>query len=99
MNETIAGLTLLALGNGAPDLFTSIVTETQDIGVVFSEIFGGACLVSGLTVAIIAFINPFNVYPPTFLRDIFFFILGIFLIDVYTLDGYITAVESGGIKF
>lgn len=54
LSETVAGVTLLALGNGAPDVITAIVAGGSDdggISLVIGSIFGGGLFVTTATFA------------------------------------------------
>ncbi|CAN1246180.1 Cation/calcium exchanger 1 [Linum grandiflorum] len=81
---TIAGVTLLSLGNGAPDVFASIVSiagkGTRDIG--FNTMVGGASFVACVVVGSICFAvhgrkknDAVRVSQSAFLRDVCFFLL------------------------
>ncbi|KAK8559296.1 hypothetical protein V6N13_098871 [Hibiscus sabdariffa] len=71
---TLAGVTLLSLGNGAPDVFSSIVSfmdsGTQDIGL--NTVLGGAffvtCVVVG-TISTLVHHKRVHVSKPAFIRD------------------------------
>ena len=45
MNETLAGVTLLAFGNGAPDVLTSFGQTDAHSGKLFTELVAGAFFV------------------------------------------------------
>ncbi|GMI94260.1 CATION/Ca2+EXCHANGER2 [Hibiscus trionum] len=71
---TLAGVTLLSLGNGAPDVFSSIVSfmdsGTQDVGL--NTVLGGAffvtCVVVG-TISTLVHHKRVHVNKPAFIRD------------------------------
>lgn len=80
LSPTIAGVTLLSLGNGAPDVFASLVSfmggGTSEVGL--NTVLGGASFVSCVVVGIISIsMRPrcVRVNKSDFLRDIFFFLL------------------------
>ncbi|XP_038992634.1 cation/calcium exchanger 2-like isoform X2 [Hibiscus syriacus] len=74
LSPTLAGVTLLSLGNGAPDVFSSIVSfmdsGTQDIGL--NTVMGGAffvtCVVVG-TISTLVHHKRVRVNKPAFIRD------------------------------
>ncbi|KAG6535131.1 cation/calcium exchanger 1-like [Zingiber officinale] len=78
---TIAGVTLLSLGNGAPDVFSSLASFSASSGVAdvgLSSILGGAFFVSSVVVAVIALLIPGGaaaIDRASFLRDLCFFLL------------------------
>ncbi|CAL1356692.1 unnamed protein product [Linum trigynum] len=80
LSPTIAGVTLLSLGNGAPDVFASIVSlagsGTRDIG--FNTMVGGASFVTCVVVGTISFLvkhRRIRVSRGAFIRDVCFFTL------------------------
>ncbi|KAJ6693899.1 hypothetical protein OIU85_004666 [Salix viminalis] len=80
LSPTIAGVTLLSLGNGAPDVFSSLVSFMGDgtSGVGFNTIIGGASFVSCVVVGIISIFakqEGFRVNRCAFFRDVCFFLL------------------------
>ncbi|KAJ6434003.1 hypothetical protein OIU84_017672 [Salix udensis] len=80
LSPTIAGVTLLSLGNGAPDVFSSLVSFMGDgtSGVGFNTIIGGASFVSCVVVGIISILakqEGFRVNRCAFFRDVCFFLL------------------------
>ena len=54
LSETVAGVTLLALGNGAPDVITAIIAGGDDddgISIAIGSIFGAGLFVTTVTLA------------------------------------------------
>jgi sodium/potassium/calcium exchanger 6 len=91
LSPTIAGVTLLSLGNGAPDVFSVFVsfidTGTTDIGL--STVLGGTSFVTCVVVGVISILvhkNNIRINKSGFIRDICFFmfvLLALLLIFVY----------------
>ncbi|GMI85462.1 CATION/Ca2+EXCHANGER2 [Hibiscus trionum] len=80
LSPTLAGVTLLSLGNGAPDVFSSIVsfmdTGTQDIGLntVLGGVFFVTCVVVG-TIGTFVHRKQVPVNKPAFVRDVCYLLL------------------------
>ncbi|XP_053963671.1 mitochondrial sodium/calcium exchanger protein-like [Anastrepha ludens] len=93
MNEHLAGVTLLAFGNGSPDLVGTF-TDLDDPG-MFPDLFGAAVFVVLLVGGLICIFYPFEMEWNNILRDACFFSLGIIFVDYCTLsDAVITPRES-----
>ncbi|KAG0452923.1 hypothetical protein HPP92_025587 [Vanilla planifolia] len=79
LSPSMAAVTLLALGNGAPDLFASVAAlhtghdRTGLAAVVSAGAFVSAFVVGA--VATLAPISPFALEPAPFIRDVFFYLL------------------------
>ncbi|KAH7571646.1 hypothetical protein JRO89_XS04G0110700 [Xanthoceras sorbifolium] len=91
---TIAGITLLSLGNGASDVFASIVsfTKSGDGDVGFNSILGGAFFVSSVVVGIISIVispKQISVDKHSFIRDLLFFLFTLFSLLLIILIGQI----------
>ncbi|KAJ4843699.1 hypothetical protein Tsubulata_003783 [Turnera subulata] len=95
LSPTIAGVTLLSLGNGAPDVFASIVSFTRSGkgGVGLNSILGGAFFVSSVVVGVISILissKEMAVDKSSFLRDGCFFLLSLCSLLLIILAGKIT---------
>ncbi|KAG5224282.1 hypothetical protein OIU78_022480 [Salix suchowensis] len=82
LSPTIAGATLLSLGNGAPDVFASVVSFTRsssgDVGL--NSILGGAFFVSSVVVGVISLLTgsrEISVDKSSFIRDVCFFLFSL----------------------
>lgn len=40
LNENLAGVTILAFGNGAPDIFTAVANYQGDSEIIYAELLG-----------------------------------------------------------
>lgn len=95
LSEHLAGITLLAFGNGSPDLFTSLASLDDDTVTLYSNIFSGAIYVSAFVSGLICVTHPFHIHGSNLVRDTTFFLLGILYIDcAVKSDGHITRLES-----
>ncbi|XP_051156265.1 mitochondrial sodium/calcium exchanger protein-like [Leptopilina boulardi] len=75
LSDSIAGVTILAFGNGAPDIFTSLASSPDDSMIMFTELIGAGVFVTALIAGSVAVFAPFQVHWKSFLRDCSFYIL------------------------
>jgi sodium/potassium/calcium exchanger 6 len=97
MSPEVAGLTILALGNGAPDLSTSIssLILAKPIDIVTGGLFGAAMFVSAIVVAAVAFIGRHvKLDAPSFIRDISFYLVATVGVYFITWDGRVFIYEA-----
>lgn len=92
LSPTIAGITLLSLGNGANDVFASIISFTKsgsgDVGL--NSILGGAFFVSSVVIGIISIlINPKHtaIDKSGFVRDVLFFLFSLSTLLIIIITG------------
>lgn len=96
---TIAGTTLLSLGNGASDVFASIVsfTKSDDAEVGFNCVLGGAFFVSCVVVGVISLVTSskeITVDKTSFFRDLIFFLTTLFSLFLIVFVGKISLLGS-----
>lgn len=94
LSPTIAGVTLLSLGNGAPDFFSSVVSFTRSSGgaVGLNTILGGAVFVSCTVLGIISILvsqKHVIVDKVSFVRDIGFLLFSLLSLTVIIYFGKI----------
>lgn len=97
MSPEVAGLTILALGNGAPDLATSIssLALAKPTDIVLGGIFGASMFVTTVVVAAVSFVGRHvKLDPPSVIRDISFFLVATFGVYFITWDGRIYLYEA-----
>ena len=71
-------MTLLALGNGAPDLFSSFsATDNDSPDLAVGGVVGAGIFITTVCVGGVAFLAPFKVTRRPFLRDVVFYIVAL----------------------
>ncbi|XP_017436076.1 cation/calcium exchanger 5 [Vigna angularis] len=86
LSPSMAAVTLLSLGNGAPDVFSSFAAlRAGQYRTGFGAILSAGTFVSALVVGFVAiFAAPFSVDPAPFVRDVLFYLTAaMFLFYVY----------------
>lgn len=94
MSENVAGVTLLAFGNGSPDIFASLATPSGDSELMYTELLGAAIFCTGLIAGIIFFIRPFKIVPQTYIRDVVFFMFSAIVIHNFMHDLRYSLIEG-----
>ncbi|KAI9098348.1 Sodium/calcium exchanger protein-domain-containing protein [Phlyctochytrium arcticum] len=95
LSESVAGVTLAAVGNGAPDLFSTFSAMTADTpGLAIGELLGAALFVSLVVVGAVAILTPFKLPRRPFIRDIVAFIGALALVFAICADKKITHWEA-----
>lgn len=101
LSPSTGGVTLLALGNGAPDVFASIASVwggNPRIGL--SAIVSAGLFVTAFVVGFVALAaSPFPLSPTTFLRDVCFYILAVTLMFLLYMSGEVYAWQALGLVF
>lgn len=97
ISQNLAGVTFLALGNGAPDVISSFVASGGDDGIEFSlgALIGAAVFVSGVVLSsVVLLAGTVKVDQFSFIRDNSLFIVSLALLIIFSIDGKIRLWES-----
>lgn len=96
LDENVAGVTFLALGNGSPDVFSTFSAMKAGSGsLAIGELIGAATFIVSVVVGSMALIKPFKVNRGPFLRDVGFFTMAIVLLLAVLFDGIVRGWEAG----
>ncbi|XP_021268833.1 sodium/potassium/calcium exchanger 6, mitochondrial isoform X11 [Numida meleagris] len=98
LSHNVAGVTFLAFGNGAPDVFSAVVafSDPRTAGLAVGAVFGAGIFVTTVVAGGIALMKPFAAASRPFLRDIIFYMVAVFLTFLVLYFGHITLGEALG---
>lgn len=97
LSHNVAGVTLLALGNAAPDLFSSFAAVTSPTGadgLGIGGLLGGGIFITTVVLSSVTLIAKFRVTRRPFLRDISFYILAVIWVGAIAWDEKVSFAES-----
>jgi sodium/potassium/calcium exchanger 6 len=95
MSESLAGVTLLAFGNGSPDVFSTFAAfRTHAASLAVGELIGAACFITAVVSGSMALIRPFAVARKSFVRDVSFFLVAAAFSMGFIVDGKLHLWES-----
>lgn len=95
MDERMAGLTLLSLANGAPDISSTYAAMNSGAtSLAIGELLGSANFELTIVIGCMSLVKPFKVSWKMIIRDIFLFSSLIILSIWFLSDGIITLAES-----
>jgi len=95
MSESLAGVTLLAFGNGSPDVFSTFAAfRTHAASLAVGELIGAACFITAVVSGSMALIRPFAVARKSFVRDVGFFLVAAAFSMGFIVDGKLHLWES-----
>ncbi|EPQ29583.1 uncharacterized protein PFL1_02802 [Pseudozyma flocculosa PF-1] len=94
LNESTAGVTFLAFGNGSPDVFSTFgAMKTGSGSLAIGELVGAASFIVSVISGSMMLIAPFRVKPWPFCRDVGFFTVAVALILIFLFDGKLRISE------
>jgi sodium/potassium/calcium exchanger 6 len=100
MSQNLAGVTFLALGNGAPDVIASIVASDDSQGIEFSvgALIGAGVFITCIVFSTVVLFNknsePIEVNGKPFIRDIILYIVALGALLVFSFGGSISLLEA-----
>ncbi|XP_037114187.1 mitochondrial sodium/calcium exchanger protein isoform X2 [Syngnathus acus] len=98
LTHNVAGVTFLALGNGAPDIFSAIAafSRPHTAGLAVGALFGAGVFVTTIVAGSVALVKPFAVPSRPFLRDVIFYMVAVFWTYLILYRGTTTLGETLG---
>lgn len=98
LSHNVAGVTFLALGNGAPDIFSAMAafSHPHTAGLAVGALFGAGIFVTTIVAGNVALVKPFAVASRPFLRDVTFYMAAVFWTFVMLYRGTTTLGETLG---
>ncbi|CAL9708313.1 unnamed protein product [Knipowitschia caucasica] len=98
LTHTVAGVTFLALGNGAPDIFSAMaaISRPHTAGLAVGALFGAGIFVTTVVAGSVALVKPFSLASRPFLRDLVFYMSAVFWTFVILYRGTISLGETLG---
>ncbi|XP_063272233.1 mitochondrial sodium/calcium exchanger protein [Prinia subflava] len=98
LTSPLHGVTFLAFGNGAPDVFSAVVafSDPRTAGLAIGAIFGAGVFVTTVVAGGIALLKPFMAASRPFLRDVIFYMVAVFITFVVLYLGRIRLGEALG---
>ncbi|XP_048198861.1 mitochondrial sodium/calcium exchanger protein isoform X2 [Perognathus longimembris pacificus] len=98
LSHNVAGVTFLAFGNGAPDIFSAMVafSDPRTASLAIGALFGAGVLVTTVVAGGITILHPFTAASRPFLRDITFYMVAVFLTFTALYHGRVTLLWALG---
>ncbi|KAL2087146.1 hypothetical protein ACEWY4_018205 [Coilia grayii] len=98
LTHNVAGVTFLALGNGAPDVFSAVAafSRPHTAGLAIGALFGAGIFVTTVVAGSVALVKPFTVASRPFLRDMIFYMAAVFWTFTILFKGHIALAEALG---
>jgi len=99
MSQNLAGVTLLALGNGAPDVISGIVASGESGGMEFtvgSLLAGGVFVTCIVFSSVVLFSKSVQLTKELFIRDVFLYLLAIIILMLFSVFGNVNVYLAIG---
>ncbi|XP_035744150.1 putative sodium/calcium exchanger 7 [Vespa mandarinia] len=86
LSENITGVMILTFGNGTPDIFTSLVSRSEDTIIMFTELISAGIFVTTIIAGSIALVKPFRIYFKPLMRNTCFYVAALCWITYVVQD-------------
>ncbi|PIO69956.1 Sodium/calcium exchanger protein [Teladorsagia circumcincta] len=101
ISESIAGVTFMAFGNGAPDIFGSIASVLSSpkpkAGLALGELLGAGIFVTSVVTATIILVRPFKIDIFATIRDLIFYLIALgWILFVFLYSNQVYIWEPSG---
>jgi sodium/potassium/calcium exchanger 6 len=97
MSQNLAGVTLLALGNGAPDVISGIVASKGTLMFTLGSLMAGGVFVTCIVFSsVILFSDKVQLTRELFVRDILLYILAIIFLLIFSFNKEINIYHAIG---
>lgn len=98
LSHNVAGVTFLALGNGAPDLFSAMAafSDARTASLAIGALFGAGIFVTTVVAGGVGLARPFTVASRPFLRDVTFYMAAVFWAFLVIYFGSIDLAQALG---
>lgn len=88
LSDTLAGVSVLALGNGSPDIFSTFAAVTSgSTGLAIGELLGAASFIATAVAGAMALVAPFAIKRDSFVRDAVFLIATLVFVSAVLITG------------
>ena len=88
LSDNLAGVTLLALGNGSPDIFSTFAAmNSNSPSMALGELIGAATFITSVVAGSMALVKPFHVIKASLIRDTLFLIVTLIFLICIMVDG------------
>lgn len=95
LSDNIVGVTLLALGNGFPDVISTFRAMEKNAGALaLGELMGAAVFTVSMVCGLIMLVHEFTVPPVSFLRDVGTYTVAVLLVLFFLMDGSLSLGEG-----
>ena len=90
LSDTLAGVTLLALGNGSPDIFSTFAAmNSSSPSMAIGKLLGAATSITSVVAGSMALVKPFHVVRACLIRDILFLVVTLVFLTAVMVDGFL----------
>ncbi|KAF7661960.1 hypothetical protein LDENG_00248980 [Lucifuga dentata] len=98
LTHNVAGVTFLALGNGAPDIFSAVAafSHPHTAGLAVGALFGAGIFVTTVVAGSVALVKPFTIASRPFLRDVTFYMVAVYWTFVILYKRTVSVGEALG---